>query len=177
VGRVVAGGYAADAGEPAPHLAVVVGSGALDAERARPWMVRRVPHLPVVLHGTSAEVGPLVRPGRGPCLRCLDLARADLDPGWPAVLAQLAPPSVGPPADASGETSLVFATAGLAAMVALAALDGHEQPVGVSVDVSLPLPHLGERLWAAHPGCRCGASDTVGVPATAARGVQATMAG
>ena len=39
--------------------------------------------------------GPLVTPGRGPCLRCLDLHRCDRDPAWPALLAQLALPAPG----------------------------------------------------------------------------------
>ena len=34
-------------------------------------------------------VGPLVIPGRSACLHCLDLARAERDPAWPQVLAQI----------------------------------------------------------------------------------------
>ena len=165
VGWVHAGRYAAAASpSPPPDLVVLAGVGALDPARAAPWMRDGTPHLPLVLRGTSAEVGPLVRPGSGPCLRCLDLTRADLDPAWPAVLAQLAPAGVGTPADTSGETSLVLAAAGLAAMVALAALDGQPTPPGISVEVSLPRPHVAERLWLAHPACSCGGTDTAAGP-------------
>jgi bacteriocin biosynthesis cyclodehydratase domain-containing protein len=160
VGQVVSGRYAGEeaSGATRPDLVVLTATGALDAESARPWMRRPTPHLPVVLHGTRAEVGPLVLPGAGPCLRCLDLARSDHDPGWPAVLAQLSPARVGPPAEASGETSLVCATAGVAAMAVLAALDGHPHPTGTSFEIGLPVPRLDERIWTAHPQCPCGAA-------------------
>ena len=163
VGHVVSGRYAGEeaSGAARPDLVVLTGTGALDAESARPWMRRSIPHLPVVLHGTRAEVGPLVLPGAGPCLHCLDLARSDHDPGWPAVLAQLSPARVGPPAEASGETSLVFATAGMAAMAVLAALDGHPHPTGTSFEIGLPVPRLAERVWTAHPQCPCGAAAQV----------------
>jgi bacteriocin biosynthesis cyclodehydratase domain-containing protein len=194
VGRVHAGRYAADARpSPPPDLVVLAGTGALDPARATPWMRDATPHLPLVLHGTSAEVGPLVRPGSGPCLRCLDLTRADLDPAWPAVLSQLAPAGIGAPPDATGETSLVLAAAGLAAMVALAALDGQPTPPGISVEVSLARPHVAERRWLAHPACSCGGGptaagpaahlaaaprgDTAGGPAAPGGHAQATMAG
>ena len=51
---------------------------------------RDVPHLAVVFDDDGARVGPLVEPGAGPCLRCLDLGRRDADPAWPAIAAQLA---------------------------------------------------------------------------------------
>lgn len=46
-------------------------------------------HLAVTLEDRFATVGPLVVPGRTPCIRCDDLARRDLDPCWPAVATQL----------------------------------------------------------------------------------------
>lgn len=158
VGHVVSGRYAehAPTGASPPDLVVLVGVGALDGGAGSRWVRARVPHLPVVLHGTCAEVGPLVVPGAGPCLRCVDLTRADHDPGWPAVLAQLTPAAVGPARDASGETSLVFATAGVAAMTALAALDGHPHRPGTSFRIGLPVPRLTEQVWSAHPQCECG---------------------
>ena len=182
VGQVACGRYAAAAVDgphegAGPDLVVLVGARAVEAARALPWLGAGTPHLPVVMGGTRAEVGPVVRPGSGPCLRCLDLARADHDPGWPAVLAQLAPARVGPPADTCGETSLVCTTAGLAAMLALGALDGHPAPAGTSFEVALATPHLGQRLWTRHPACDCPTGDTGGAPADGAAPEQATMAG
>jgi hypothetical protein len=197
VGDVLTGRYAADAADAAdgatpPDLVVLVGVGAVSAEAGARWMRERVPHLPVVLHGTCAEVGPLVVPGRGPCLMCLHLTRADHDPGWPAVLSQLAPDVVGGPAEVCGETSLAYATAGVAAMTALAAidgvldgvlegaLDGHGQPTGTSFRIGLPSPRLEEQVWAAHPDCRCGAAgsaDGLAEPERSSQAASATMAG
>jgi hypothetical protein len=172
VGQVLSGRYAGEEpqGHVSPDLVVLAGVGAVAAEAAGTWWRRQVPHLPVVLHGTSAEVGPLVVPGNGPCLRCVDLTRADHDPGWPAVLAQLTPAAVGPPAEASGETSLVFATAGLAAMAVLAALDGHPQQVGTSWRLGLPVPRLIEQVWPRHPHCAAHDAEPGGQPGERAVG-------
>jgi len=49
-----------------------------------------IPHLIGYAHEGTAMVGPLVWPGRSSCLRCAELHRADLDPAWPKVAAQLA---------------------------------------------------------------------------------------
>jgi hypothetical protein len=40
-------------------------------------------HLAVTAAEAVGVVGPLVRPGRSACLRCLDLARSERDPAWP----------------------------------------------------------------------------------------------
>ena len=161
----------------APALVVLVGSYALDAGAASPWRARGIPVLPVVLHGLEAVVGPVVVP-HGPCLRCLDLARADLDPGWPALLGQLVPARVGAGPDVSGETTLVGLATSMTAMVALAVLDGQVLPVGRSLEVSLPWPRVRQRQWEVHPRCGCGTgSDTSGQPADVGTRAQARMAG
>jgi len=163
--------------EPPVSLVVVVGCGAVDSATGRPWQARGIPVLPVVLHGLEAVVGPVVVPG-GPCLRCLDLARADLDPAWPAVLGQLVPVTVGSGPEVSGETTLVGLAASMAAMVALAVLDGHPVPIGRSLEFSLPWPAVRQRQWEAHPRCSCGArSDPSGRPADGEAPPQAMMAG
>lgn len=46
-------------------------------------------HLPLVLTGTGAEIGPCVRPGHTACLSCLAAARRDEDATWPTIAAQL----------------------------------------------------------------------------------------
>jgi len=81
--------------EPAPgaepELAVLVGQYVLYPERHGHWLRRDIPHLPVVFSDSTARVGPLVEPGFGPCLTCLELAHVDDDPAWPAMACQLAP--------------------------------------------------------------------------------------
>src|SRR4051794_41466172 len=82
--------------------------------------VRGVPHLFVQVRETTALIGPLVVPGRSTCWRCVQIARADRDPCWPALAAQLtgAPASVEP-----ADVSLCTAAASLAVMHALGWLD------------------------------------------------------
>ncbi len=46
-------------------------------------------HLSVVIDEDRIRIGPLVRPGRTPCMSCHDLHRADWDRAWPALLHQL----------------------------------------------------------------------------------------
>ena len=160
-----------------PALVVLVGSYALDAAAAGPWRARGIPVLPVVLHGLEAVVGPVVVP-HGPCLRCLDLARSDLDPGWPALLGQLVPPRVGAGPEVSGETTLVGVATSMTALVALAVLDGQVLPVGRSLEVSLPWPRVRQRQWEVHPRCDCGVgSDTSRQPADVGTPAQARIAG
>jgi len=72
-----------------PTLAVIVGHYVLEPARHRRWLRRDVPHLPVVFSDREIRVGPLVEPGSGPCLHCLELARVDEDPAWPAIACQL----------------------------------------------------------------------------------------
>jgi hypothetical protein len=162
--------------DAAPALVVPVGAHALEAAPTHPWCRRGIPTLPVVLHGTEAVVGPLVLPG-GPCLRCLDLARADLDPAWPVLLGQLTRTAVGDGVEVSGETTLVSLAASMAAMVALAVIDGRALPLGRSLEVGLPWPRVQQRQWHVHPRCGCSVSDTSGRPADVQPPPQARMAG
>jgi hypothetical protein len=64
------------------HRVVAPGSAAA-------LMSADVDHVPVVLTGSGAEVGPFVEPGRTACLACVAAHRRDTDPSWPAVAAQL----------------------------------------------------------------------------------------
>jgi bacteriocin biosynthesis cyclodehydratase domain-containing protein len=70
-------------------LAVLVDHFVLAPERHGRWLRRDVPHLPVVFSDAEVRVGPLVEPGAGPCLTCLELERVDDDPAWPAIACQL----------------------------------------------------------------------------------------
>jgi hypothetical protein len=140
-----------------PALVVLTGLEAIDPALGVGWRRRGTPVLPVVLHGVEAVVGPLVATD-GPCLRCLDLTRADLDPAWPLLLGQLLRPGVGAGREVDGDTALVAVAAGMTAMLALAVLDGHGVPPGRSFEVGLPWPQVRQRDWPVHPRCRCAAA-------------------
>jgi len=77
--------------DAAPQLVVLIGQYVLSPERHGHWLRRDIPHLPVIFSDSAARIGPLVEPGQGPCLTCLELAHIDSDPAWPAIACQLAP--------------------------------------------------------------------------------------
>ncbi|AZZ48375.1 hypothetical protein C5C31_05560 [Rathayibacter rathayi] len=62
-----------------PELAVLVADFAVAPSRAAHWLAADVPHLAVVFGDDSVRLGPLVEPGRGPCLHCAERHRMDLD--------------------------------------------------------------------------------------------------
>lgn len=135
----------------AVDVVVLVEHHVADPVRHRPLVTDGTAHLSVVAREASVLVGPLVCPGRTPCLRCLDLHRTDADPDWPAVAAQLA--TRGPDAV---ETLLAAVAAPLAAAQVLAVLDGRASPLaGATLEVALPdaVPRLAR--WDPHPECGC----------------------
>ncbi|MGN8050665.1 TOMM precursor leader peptide-binding protein [Curtobacterium sp. 22159] len=75
--------------DPDPRLAVAVADHVVDPALRAAWTRRGVPHLPVVVGDGRVRVGPFVVPGAGPCLQCVEYARVDDDPAWPAVAAQV----------------------------------------------------------------------------------------
>lgn len=139
-------------------LAVLVGPVALDPRSGDPWLRRGVAHLPVVVEGPRACVGPLIEPAlTGPCLWCLDLHRTDRDTSWPGVLAQVC----GAPGEvvrrdtvAETDPALAHLVAGCITLFARHLVDGAAVPAGVSVEVSLPWPRMDHRRWTIHPHCR-----------------------
>ena len=133
-------------------------------ELAARLMADRVPHLAAVAGEAIGVVGPLVQPGRSACLRCLDLHRADRDPAWPAVLAQLIGRRPGTPACGS---VLAASVAAQACAQLLAFVDGRGQHGGQSgpvtngtLELVLPDWQWRRRTWPPHPRCRCAAART-----------------
>ena len=124
-----------------------------------PEAPRLIPHLVAEIRETTGVVGPLVQPGRSACLRCLDLHRSDLDPGWPALAAQLAVAAPGAPCDGP----LALAVAAQAAQQVLALIDGQEVPatVGGTLELTLPEWRWRRRSWQQHPACDCLAAEAV----------------
>ncbi len=144
-----------------PDLVVLVRAAAADSLAADGLLAADVAHLAVVVREAGVVVGPLVLPGGGPCLRCLDLHRTDRDPGWPRLLAQL--PGRAGPADA-GETASARLGAGLAALQVLTHLDGRARPaaVGATLEIDLPDGLVARRPWPVHPSCGCAAAGVLG---------------
>jgi bacteriocin biosynthesis cyclodehydratase domain-containing protein len=74
--------------EPA-DLAVIVSTFSTDPLSSGAWLRRDIPHLPVVFGDSEVRIGPLVEPGDGPCLHCIERQRIDAEPHWPALAGQL----------------------------------------------------------------------------------------
>lgn len=115
-----------------------------------------VPHLLVRPTEDEALVGPLVLPGRTPCVRCVDLHRSEQDPSWPRYLSQLGSPRPGevPPRD----TGLALLAAAYAVQYALTYLDGGEPPALGAVVCLRPPDAAPIRIEVeAHTACGCDA--------------------
>ena len=76
-------------------LTIIVGAHGVDApeallapEESSDASFLDHPHLPVSVYRGHASIGPLVVPGRTPCLHCLHLQRRDIDPDWPTLVRQ-----------------------------------------------------------------------------------------
>lgn len=133
------------AGPEPPSVTVVLAPFEVDPRITARLMRADHPHLPVVLRPAGAEVGPIVVPGRGCCMRCLAAYRTDADPAWPLVAAQLltAPcPALDP---------VVVAEAGLAAV---RMLSGQLDPDTVVTVRAAGPPRVGPAP-APHPECAC----------------------
>ncbi|MCW2598709.1 MAG: UBA/THIF-type binding protein, partial [Frankiales bacterium] len=123
------------------------------------------PHLVARVDEHLGTVGPLVLPGSSPCLRCLDLVRTALDPGWPAVAAQLERSVRGP---AACDAVLAVAVASQAALQVLQLLDGGSPAsIGGTLELELPGWRWRRRSWPQHPGCPCAWAIERPVAATA----------
>jgi bacteriocin biosynthesis cyclodehydratase domain-containing protein len=119
---------------------------------------RREAHLPVVVAGDRASIGPLLRPGAGPCLGCAAAHHRDADPAWPSVAAQL----VGRPAAAVAPGFLAEAL-GLAVRMlsGRAGLRTHSHAVTIDARTL-------RRTWVeltAHPGCGCRSPEGTAIAA------------
>jgi bacteriocin biosynthesis cyclodehydratase domain-containing protein len=145
---------AATAPADAVDAVVLIASRVVPPAAHLPWLAADVPHLAVVFDERGAEIGPFVRPGAGPCLRCVHLARRDEDAAWPAVAAQLAvaPP---PPRTARVEhEALALAASVVDDLVRTrrTRLDGAAVLVSAATAPDLrPVP----RPVASHPDCGC----------------------
>ena len=140
---------------PVDRPDLVVLAEAEDARQlARRLVLDGTPHLLVEVRDTTGVVGPLVLPGRSPCLRCLELTRCDLDPAWPALAAQLSSAGSAQPA-CDGPLALAVAAQG--AMQVLAVVDGTTDPaaLGGTLEMALPDWRWRRRSWPRHADCGC----------------------
>ena len=138
-------------------LLVLVGRPSLD--EATELLRSRQAYLAAYADEAIGVVGPLVRPGVTACLRCIDLAKAQRDPAWPLILAQLAGRSADPSAC---DAVLATSVAAQAATQALTFADRSQPPpasVNATLELVLPSWQWRRRSWLPHPACICGSSS------------------
>ncbi len=126
-------------------VGVIVVEGAAAALQLAAYLRDDVAHLPVAFERDATTVGPLVLPGRTPCLSCRDAHECARDPAWPLLHAQL----IGRPA-APISAAKVAAAAVLAARILRTPTPGAGLMVRVSPD--------GRRSWRSvrhHAECPC----------------------
>ena len=135
-----------------PDLVVLTQPGELAT--AEDLLRLDVPHLVALVREDVGQVGPLVLPGRSACLRCLDLVRTALDPGWPALAVQL---DQGVRGIAACDSVLAVAVAAQGALQVLELLDRQRTPASVGGTLELELPgwRWRRRAWPQHPECPC----------------------
>lgn len=117
-----------------------------------------IPHLLVAVRETTAIIGPLVLPGLTACLLCVERHRAERDPGWPLVAAQLSRPPRGG-VDAC-DVALSAVAAGTAVLQVLAWLDAAPDSTppataGGTLELAMPDWRVRRRSWPVHPSCSC----------------------
>lgn len=138
-----------------PGLAVVVGTWVLAPDIQSHWLRRDIPHLPITFSDTGVTVGPLIDPGVGPCLRCIDLHRTDADPAWPAIASQLTGMTGG------ADRPVLIAEAATAAFRVIMAWAGGSAPDYVSLHIDDQTGERAHTPWQPHPRCGCGGIDSV----------------
>lgn len=135
-----------------PDLAVLTGSHG--PELGVRLLADGVPHLAAAAAEAIGTVGPLVIPGRSACLHCLDLARAERDPAWPLVLAQIAGRELSTPAC---DCVLATSVAAQASAQVLAFVDRGRADAVTNGTLELRLPgwQWRRRTWTPQAGCGC----------------------
>ncbi len=149
---LVGSGMAVLADEPdaSPEIAVIVAHYVIEPEVHGRWLRRDIPHLAVVFGDEVVRVGPIIRPGTGPCLYCLELHRTDSDPSWPAIASQLWHRRSGT------ETSLVAAeVAATVARLILARRIVHRIEPLTTIEIDAGSGERMLREWGSHPECGC----------------------
>ncbi len=142
-------------------VGVVLVHGAASAHQLAGYLHDDLAHVPVAFEPGATTVGPLIVPGRTPCLSCRDEHERQRDPAWPGMHAQL----IGAEGGRITGTRAAEA-AGLIARL-LGEDDGakHAKSVRVSPD--------GRRAWREarfHEECRCREQSFRSPPGTGTHG-------
>jgi bacteriocin biosynthesis cyclodehydratase domain-containing protein len=135
-------------------LVIVADDREPDRSRSDQVMHEGLPHLWVLVRDLVGVVGPFVQPGSSCCLRCVDAARADLDPAWRTLLEAM---TVRPLRVTACDPALANLVASLAVHEVTVYAGGHRpQTWGAIVEVPQGFGHLQRQVFEPHPHCGCG---------------------
>ena len=140
-------------GAELPDAAVLIGHYVLAPTAGGVWLRRDVPHLPVVFSDSRVQIGPLVTPGTGPCLHCLELHHRDADGAWPALASQLFGRS-----SAADAAPLALEAAAQACRMVLGAVSVHvsaQLRPAQSLYIRADTGKREWRKWTPHAECDC----------------------
>lgn len=146
-------------------VAVVIAQGGISLAMTHDLMSADQAHLPVITDERGVTVGPLILPGRGPCLTCLGIEQTESNADWPLIALQCNGARA-PYAPAAVRALAV----GVACDAVLRFLHGGGPDArqwrveclapGGRVDAQSPTslrggPRVTERVTTAHPACGC----------------------
>lgn len=149
-------------GDDLAGFAVLLGHYVIAPELYGRWLRRDIPHLPVVYGDSTVRIGPVVEPGAGPCLYCLERYRTEADAAWPAIASQLWG------RHSPLETPLLAAE--IAAIVTRILLERLAHGPALTAEAVLVDAATGARetrTWLPHPECGC--IEVAEAPATGVR--------
>lgn len=135
-----------------PRLGIVATVTAEPDRAITEHLTRRdVAHLVVRLDRSSARVGPLVLPGRTPCLTCIDTVLVEVDAQWPATLLR----RQGEPVSGVPATLVEWGAAVCAVQAHAYLLTGSADTLGCTLELAWDEPITRVRRWRRHPDCGC----------------------
>lgn len=137
--------------------AVVLLAGCAAAVQLAPHLRDDITHLPVAVGRDQVTVGPLVEPGRTPCLTCRDLHARDRDPAWPRLHTQLVARDPG-----RVRAALIAGAGAIAARLLAAPPSAESEVVQLSADGSRD-----SRAVRFHEECLCRVPSSRSLPGTA----------
>jgi bacteriocin biosynthesis cyclodehydratase domain-containing protein len=148
--HVVTAPTASELAESGADLAVLASHYVLPPEVHGLWLRRDVPHLPVVLSDTAIAIGPMVEPGTGPCLLCVELHRRDANAAWPAIATQLLGRR-----SCAGSPALVLEAAAAVCRSVLDRIAAGARAAAASTRIDAATGERTSQLWQPHPECGC----------------------
>lgn len=134
------------------EVVVVIASDEVECWASPPETFERN-HMPLLLNRAYAQVGPIVIPGKTPCLRCCALHRADAGEQFAGETATTAPSTRGESAGVDPVLTMLATTAAVAALRHW--IDApHDAPTR-RLDFQLPDLSPRSREVRAHHACGC----------------------